>query len=357
MVRERVANRLACHWVIGFLVSEGGPRKPPRWSGEWSSPDPDDLRVRLAERSGAFVGSPCGVSAVLYREVMSRQADACGYGGVFNEVAEQYDRHRPSYPDLLIDRACEAAGIGAGAAVLEIGCGTGQLTRSLLARGLRVTAVEPGRQLIVRARDQLDAVSDVQFVNARLEDAVLPRAHYSAVFSASAIHWIDPDVGWRKAADALVDGGSLALVSYFGLEDPCSGDDQQAMRAAMARIAPEVAADWPRYRDLDGTLAGVVARSDNVSEVWAWLGDYAIARDYAARLFDHAHVVALPALVKHTADELNALLGTMSFWARLAPRQRDALAAENRALHERLGRPIRSSTAACLVSARRRPRT
>jgi SAM-dependent methyltransferase len=203
---------------------------------------------------------------------MPRQRDARSYGSVFDEVAEDYDRHRPTYPGLLVDQACEGAGIAPGAAVLEIGCGTGQLTRSLLARGLRVTAVEPGQHLIARARDQLHSVGDVQFVNARLEYASLPRAQYSAVFSASAIHWIDPDVSWRKAADALVDGGSLALVSYFGLDDPRSADDQQALRAAMATVAPELAADWPTYRDLARTLAGVAVRRANVSEVWAWLG-------------------------------------------------------------------------------------
>src|SRR5205085_3841844 len=85
-----------------------------------------------------------------------------------------------SYPDVLVDRACEAAGIGSGATVLEIGCGTGQLTRSLLARGLRVTAVEPGRRLVTRARDQLDGLGDVRFVNARLEDALLLADRYSA---------------------------------------------------------------------------------------------------------------------------------------------------------------------------------
>lgn len=287
---------------------------------------------------------------------MPRQPDARSYGSVFDEIAEDYDRHRPTYPDVLVDRACEGVGIGPGAAVLEIGCGTGQLTRSLLARGLRVTAVEPGQQLIARARDQCDGVGDVQFVNARLENASLPRARYSAVFSASAIHWADPDVSWRKAADALVDGGSLALVSYFGLDDHRSDGDQQALRAAIATIAPELAADWPTYRDLACTLAGVAARRDNVSEVWAWLGDYEIARGYAADLFDDAQVAAVPRLLEHTADELNALLGTMSFWAGLSPRQRDALAEENRTFHRRIGRPIRSSTVACLVVARRQPR-
>ncbi len=286
---------------------------------------------------------------------MLREPDARSYGRVFDEVAEDYDRHRPTYPDALIDRACE--GIGPGAAVLEIGCGTGQLTCSLLARGLRVTAVEPGQQLIARARDHCNGVGDVQFVNARLEDASLARAQYSAVFSASAIHWIDPDVSWRKAADALVDGGSLALVSYFGLDDPRSADDQQALRTAMTMIAPEAAADWPTYRDLADTLAGVAARRENLSEVWAWLGGYEIARRYAADLFEDTQIAAAPMLLEHAADELNALLGTMSFWAGLSPPQRDALVAENQSFHQRLGRPIRSSTVACLVVARRQPRT
>jgi SAM-dependent methyltransferase len=284
-----------------------------------------------------------------------RQAEARSYGRVFDQVAEDYDRHRPTYLDVLVDQACE--GIGPGAAVLEIGCGTGQLTRSLLARGLQVTAVEPGRQLIVRARDQLNGFGDVQFVNARLEDASLPPAHYSAVFSASAIHWIDPDVSWRRAADALVDGGSLALLSYFGLDDPRSADDQQALRAAITTIAPELAADWPTYRDLAATLAGVAARCENPSEAWAWLGGYEIARGYAADLFADAQLVAVPMQLEHTADQLNGLLGTMSFWARLSPQQRGALVAENQSFHQRLGRPIRSSTVACLLLARRQPRT
>ena len=294
---------------------------------------------------------------MIYRGTMSSAATARSYGTVFNEIAGEYDRHRPAYPDALIDRACELAGIASGARVLEIGCGTGQLTRSLLARGLRVTAVEPGDQLIARALDRLQDLGDLQFVNARLEDASLSDAHYRAVFCASAIHWVDPDASWRIAADALVNGGTLALVSYFGSEEPRSAQDQQALRAAMAEIAPEFAAAWPTYRDVDGTLAGVATRRDNVSELWAWLGSYDVGRAYAAPLFDDVQVAAVPTLVEHTAEELNALLGTMSFWTRLSPPQRHALAAENHALHQRLGRPIRSSTIACLVTARRASRT
>jgi SAM-dependent methyltransferase len=288
---------------------------------------------------------------------MANNADTRSYGTLFDEIADGYDRHRPAYPDALIDRACEVAALAPGARVLEIGCGTGQLTRSLLARGLRVVAVEPGEQLIARARDQLAGAGELQFISARLEEAAVPRAHYRAVFSASAIQWVDPDVSWRKIADALVDGGTVALVSYFGLEDPRSADDQQALRAALARIAPELAAEWPIYRDLDATLAGATLRHENVSEAWAWLGSYEVARRYVSDLFEDPQLAAMPILVEHSADALNALLGTMSFWARLSSRQRDALVAENHALHERLGRLIRSSTIACVLTARRAQRT
>jgi len=291
--------------------------------------------------------------AVIYLPAVAESVEVRRYGSVFNEIADEYDRHRPAYPDALIDRACEVAGLAPAARVLEIGSGTGQLTRSLLARGLRVVAVEPGEQLIARAREQLAGAGEVQFVNARLEEASVPRAHYQAVFSASAIHWVDPDASWRKIADALVDGGTVALVSYFGLEDARTARDQQPLRASLARIAPELAAEWPSYRDLDATLQGVAQRRGNVSEAWAWLGSYEVAREYVCDLFENAQLAAMPMLVEQTADALNAVLGTMSFWARLSPGQRDALCAENHALHERLGRPIRSSMVACLVTARR----
>lgn len=275
------------------------------------------------------------------------------YGKVFNQVATEYDRHRLTYPEHLIDLACQATGLERGDQVLEIGCGTGQLTRSLLARGLRVTAIEPGAQLAGIAQQRLGGTGELELVNVRFEDTPLPHEHFRAVFSASAIHWVDPDVGWQRAADALVPGGTLALVQYFGLHEPRSADDQQALLSAMTAIAPGIAASWPHYRDLETTLAGVRDRHENISEVWAWLGGYEVARKYAAHLFDDAQIAAAPTLMEHAAAELGALLGTMSFWSRLSPEQREAMESANRTLHEQLGRPIRSSIVACLVTARR----
>jgi hypothetical protein len=121
----------------------------------------------------------------------------------------------------------------------------------------------------------------------------------------------------------------------------------------MRKVAPDIAANWPTYRDLDGTLAGTEQRRGNVSEVWAWLGSYDIGQDYAGRLFGDVQVAVMPKLIEHTPDELNALVRTMSFYARLSPGQRQALEHEYEAIYERLGRPIRASTVTALVTARR----
>jgi SAM-dependent methyltransferase len=281
------------------------------------------------------------------------EATARRYGQVFDEVAAEYDRHRPAYPDELIDQACRVAGIGSGDRVLEVGCGSGQLTRGLVARGLDVTVLEPGKSLIALARQNLEGAGEVEFVNAQFEDALLPRAQFAAVFSASAFHWVDPKVSWQLAADVLVRCGTLALVQYCGLEEPRSKPDQEAALVAIRKIAPDIAANWPVYRDLDATLAGMEQRRGNVSAVWAWLGSYDIAQDYAGHLFGDVQVAVMPKLIEHTPAQLNALLRTMSFYARLSPAQRHALEREYQAIYERLGRPIRASTVAALVTARR----
>ena len=277
------------------------------------------------------------------------------YGKVFDEVAAEYDRRRPTYPGELLDQACQIAGIGRGDRVLEVGCGSGQLTRGLAARGLHVTALEPGKSLLALARQNLEGAGGVEFVNAQFEDALLPREQFKVVFSASAFHWVDPKISWQKAADVLVPGGTLALVQYCGLEEPRTKRDQEAALAAIRKVAPDIAANWPAYRDLDATLAGMEQRRGNVSEVWAWLGSYDIGQDYAGRLFADVQVAVMPKLTEHTPGELTALVRTLSFYARLSPGQRQALEREHEAIFERLGRPIRASTVAALVTARRSP--
>jgi SAM-dependent methyltransferase len=282
---------------------------------------------------------------------MPDDADSRRYGATFDTIAVEYDRSRPTYPDELVERACEIGDLAAGDPVLEIGCGTGQLTRSLVSRGLHVTAVEPGANLIELARRAVGGPGTVEFVNRRYEDAPIDR-QFDAVFSASAFHWIDPDVSWAKVARSLTPGAPLALITYCSLRDERIATDDDALMAVLTQAAPDIAAGWPPLRDLQTILAGVEERRENVSDVWAWLGHRPLARPYAATLFDDVQIAGVPTVTEQTADELNALLATTSLYPRLAPAQAEALERGNREIEQRVGRRIRAGMLAVLVTGR-----
>lgn len=275
------------------------------------------------------------------------------FGKVFDRIAADYDRHRPGYPDELIDEACHVAGLVSGDKVLELGCGSGQLTRSLVARDLRITALEPGEQLIALAKQNMMGTGVIDFVNAKFEEAVLPKEHYKAVFCASAFHWIDPAVSWQKTAELLVPGGVMALLQHFGLSEQSTSNDLDLQLGALREFAPQIAASWPHYYELDEIIDGVKARQKNVSEVWSWLGNYNLARNNASRLFGDAQLAAVPKVTEHTADELIALLRTISAYSRLCGEQRTGLEAAYNEIYNKLGRPFRSSTVAVLITAKR----
>ena len=143
------------------------------------------------------------------------------------------------------------------------------------------------------------------------------------------------------------------MIQYCGVRDPETAADADALLAALARAAPEIAAEWPPLRDLETILAGVSDRRANVSEVWAWVGGQPVARSYAADLFAEADIAVVPSLVEQTADELNALFRTTSPYHRMSVAQRRALEQAIREIGESLGRPIRSSMLTVLVTARR----
>jgi 16S rRNA A1518/A1519 N6-dimethyltransferase RsmA/KsgA/DIM1 with predicted DNA glycosylase/AP lyase activity len=77
----------------------------------------------------------------------------------FNQDAELYDRSRPGYPDELIADLVRLAGIAPGSRVLEIGCGTGQLTLPLAKRDCQIVALDIGPDLAAVARRKMAATS------------------------------------------------------------------------------------------------------------------------------------------------------------------------------------------------------
>ena len=131
----------------------------------------------------------------------------------FGIDAELYDRMRPNYPAEMFEDLAEITGIGPGCRVLEIGPGTGQATLPLARRGCELIGVELSPRLAAVARRKTAHFADVSIDVAAFEDWPLPAEPFDVVVSATAFHWIDPEVRVTKAADALRPGGVLATVA------------------------------------------------------------------------------------------------------------------------------------------------
>lgn len=131
---------------------------------------------------------------------------------VFNEVAALYDEVRPGYPAAIVDAAIAGAALPADANILEIGCGTGQITLPFAERGYTILALEPGDALAALAIRNCRAYGRVVVRQSSFEAWPPNGLLFDMVLSAQAFHWIAPDAGCAKAASVLKPGGSMALI-------------------------------------------------------------------------------------------------------------------------------------------------
>jgi SAM-dependent methyltransferase len=141
-------------------------------------------------------------------------------GRLFNEVAELYDRVRPGYPDELFADLAAVTGLDERSSVLEVGCGTGQATRSLAALGGSVTAIEPGGEMAALARQRTAAFRNVDVETSTFEAWDDRGRRFDALVAASSWHWVDASIGWRRAHDVLRPGGWMALLGNVVVRRP-----------------------------------------------------------------------------------------------------------------------------------------
>jgi SAM-dependent methyltransferase len=130
----------------------------------------------------------------------------------FDSVADEYEQTRPTYPPALLD----VLPLDADAAVLDLGAGTGKLTRVLAERYRDVTAVEP----LANMRAMLErVVPGVTALPGSAERIPLDDGSVDGVFAAQAFHWFDKPVALPEIARVLRRGGVFAIVWNEGNDD------------------------------------------------------------------------------------------------------------------------------------------
>lgn len=122
----------------------------------------------------------------------------------FGAQADDYERGRPEYPADAVSWL-----IGDASNVLDVGAGTGKLTRVIKHLGRQVVAVEPDPGM----RDQLiRTLPDVMVLTGAGEDLPLSDNSVDAITYGQAWHWVRPDIACAEAARVLRPFGVLGLV-------------------------------------------------------------------------------------------------------------------------------------------------
>ncbi|MCB9460627.1 MAG: class I SAM-dependent methyltransferase [Anaerolineaceae bacterium] len=132
----------------------------------------------------------------------------------FNQDADGYHAGRPRYPDRLFDDLVQKTHLQDSARLLEIGPGTGQATQAIAQRGYQIVAVELGANLAKYAQKVLGDYPNVQVLNTSFEAVDLAPNTFDLVYSATAFHWIEPDVQFQKPHKLLKSGGALGDHSH-----------------------------------------------------------------------------------------------------------------------------------------------
>jgi SAM-dependent methyltransferase len=243
--------------------------------------------------------------------------------GSFGEVAPAYERYRPGPTVAVVDWFLPTH-VGR---IVDLGAGTGALTRLLLDRADDVVAVEPDD----RMRSVLTAqVPGVRAVRGRGESIPLPDGCADAVLASSSWHWMDPVPTLHEVGRILVAGGLLGVV--WSGPDPEGAFLLQA-RELLAEQSPHgtpAAGTDGEGSPADGGLSAVI-----MGDALRPTPSLEIPADVPFEQPEHRSFVWDVAL---NADELIGLLGTFSWIITLSDDARSRVIAEaRRLLREFLG--------------------
>jgi SAM-dependent methyltransferase len=162
--------------------------------------------------------------------------DAAARG--FQAAADLYERARPGYEDAAVARLAAELRLSPAGLLLELGAGTGKLTRPLGARGARIVALEP----VAAMRSVFVSVlPGVPVVGAVAEALPFISGRFDAVVAGQAFHWFDPDLSLREIHRVLRPRGRLGLIWNVR-------DESVPWLAALSRLIDAYVGEGPSQR-------------------------------------------------------------------------------------------------------------
>jgi SAM-dependent methyltransferase len=230
----------------------------------------------------------------------------------FGSAAAHYERYRPGPPIEAVDWVLP----GHVARVVDLGAGTGALSRLLIGKADEVIAVEPDE----RMRAVLtEVVPGAQAVDGRGEAMPLPDGSVDAVMASSSWHWMEPTTALAEVRRVLVPGGVLGAI-WVG-PDLDSDFVKSAQELLSQRThGPGQTGVPDEQQELAGMIMGDATRPVSRLEIPEDAG------------YETPELKIIKWDIALNADEMIGLLGTLSWFLTMPDEQRSRVLGEARQL-------------------------
>ncbi len=163
----------------------------------------------------------------------------------FGRAAEAYERGRPEYPGEAVDWLADRLGLARGRVVVDVGAGTGKLTRALAPTGARLIAIEP----VAAMRAVLErSLPDVEVLAGSAEEIPLAAGSADAVVAGQAFHWFDGPRALVEFDRVLGPAGRLGLIWN-------RRDHRQELEQAIDTIITPYRGSTPAYHSTEWARA------------------------------------------------------------------------------------------------------
>jgi ubiquinone/menaquinone biosynthesis C-methylase UbiE len=243
----------------------------------------------------------------------------------FGNTAREYELGRPEWPEELIDRVVRELELGADATVLDLGAGTGKLTRDLVPRFRRVIAVEPDNAMRAVLEE---VVPEAEALAGSAESIPLDEDSVDAVFTAEAFHWFASDETVAEIARVLRPGGGFAIYwnVEFGEPLPSMGEavesllDEAFARGGAPGLPKVLSGAWrePLDRSAFGPLDEAAIEREVERDKEQWLANMLSVSSIASQSDEERIALAkrLQELVPEA--EYRWSIRTVGYWTRLS---------------------------------------
>jgi SAM-dependent methyltransferase len=241
----------------------------------------------------------------------------------FGRTAREYELGRPEWPGELLDRVAAELGLAPEARVLDLGAGTGKLTRALVPRFARVIAVEPDDSM----RAVLEEVEPgAESRGGHAEAIPLADGEVDAVFSGEAFHWFSTRQALAEIARVLRPRGALVVIWNIPLEHADVGEEADAAideafgHGGTPGLPKVLSGEWrkPIAASGFGKLHETELERELVTDREGWIANLLSVSSMAAQSDEARAAFAARLRELVPPGELRSRVKTVAYWTRRA---------------------------------------